>query len=137
MISIHNNSASLVGQRNLGRTQKSLMGSLEKLSSGLRINKAADDSAGLAVATDMNVDMRSLTQAKRNANDAISVLQTVDSVMGQQSDIMTRMRELSVQANNDTLSAGQKDAIQEEFSQLQTEFDDIVSDTKYNGNALA
>ena len=135
-ISIHNNNSSLVAQRNLNRTHKSLASNLQNLSSGLRINGAADDAAGLAISADMNVDMRSLNQSKRNANDAISVLQTADSAMGQQTDILTRMRELSVQANNDTMSGEQRDALNEEFTQLQTEFGRISDNSEYNGNKL-
>ncbi|MEC9441249.1 MAG: flagellin [Myxococcota bacterium] len=135
-ISIHNNTSSLSAQRLLGRTSKSLQGNLTKLTSGLRINSAADDAAGLAVSSEMKVDMRSLNQAKRNANDAISVLQTAESAMGQQGDILTRMRELSVQANNATLADTQRDALNEEFTQLQTEFDRIASNTTFNGTSL-
>ena len=135
-ISIHNNTSSLSAQRLLGRTSKSLQGNLTKLTSGLRINSAADDAAGLAVSSEMKVDMRSLNQAKRNANDAISVLQTAESAMGQQGDILTRMRELSVQANNATLNNSQRDALNEEFSQLQTEFDRIANNTTFNGTSL-
>lgn len=135
-ISIHNNAASLTSQRMLGRTSKALQGNLAKLTSGLRINSSADDAAGLAVATEMNTDMRSLSQAKRNANDGISVLQTAESSMGQQSDILTRMRELSVQANNATLGDSQRDSLNQEFTQLQTEFDRIATNTEYNGNTL-
>lgn len=135
-ISIHNNTSSLSAQRLLGRTSKSLQGNLTKLTSGLRINSAADDAAGLAVSSEMKVDMRSLNQAKRNANDAISVLQTAESAMGQQGDILTRMRELSVQANNATLNNSQRDALNQEFTQLQTEFDRIASNTTFNGTSL-
>ena len=135
-ISIHNNTSSLSAQRLLGRTSKSLQGNLTKLTSGLRINSAAGDAAGLAVSSEMKVDMRSLNQAKRNANDAISVLQTAESAMGQQGDILTRMRELSVQANNATLADTQRDALNEEFTQLQTEFDRIASNTTFNGTSL-
>lgn len=135
-ISIHNNTSSLSAQRLLGRTSKSLQGNLTKLTSGLRINSAADDAAGLAVSSEMKVDMRSLNQAKRNANDAISVLQTAESAMGQQGDILTRMRELSVQANNATLADTQRDALNEEFTQLQTEFDRIANNTTFNGTSL-
>lgn len=135
-ISIHNNTSSLSAQRLLGRTSKSLQGNLTKLTSGLRINSAADDAAGLAVSSEMKVDMRSLNQAKRNANDAISVLQTAESAMGQQGDILTRMRELSVQANNATLNNSQRDALNQEFTQLQTEFDRIATNTTFNGTSL-
>ena len=135
-ISIHNNTSSLSAQRLLGRTSKSLQGNLTKLTSGLRINSAADDAAGLAVSSEMKVDMRSLNQAKRNANDAISVLQTAESAMGQQGDILTRMRELSVQANNATLNNSQRDALNQEFTQLQTEFDRIATNTSFNGTSL-
>lgn len=135
-ISIHNNSASLVAQRNLGRTQKGLAKNLANLSSGLRINSAADDAAGLAVSEEMKTDMRSLNQAKRNANNAISVLQTADGAMEQQGNILTRMRELSVQANDDTLSTSQRDNLNEEFTQLQTEFDRISGNAEFNGKKL-
>ncbi len=135
-ISIHNNTASLVTQGNLNRTQKGLHKNLARLSSGLRINTAADDAAGLAVSKEMNTDMKSLTQAKRNANNGISVLQTADASLEQQGNLLTRMRELSVQAADGTLSGSQRDNLNEEFTQLQTEFDRIASNTEFNGNKL-
>ncbi len=135
-ISIHNNSASLITQGNLNRTQKGLNKNLQRLSSGMRINGAGDDGAGLAVSKEMHTDMKSLSQAKRNANNGISVLQTADGALEQQGSILTRMRELSVQANDGTLSGSQRDNLNEEFTQLQTEFDRIASNTEFNGNKL-
>lgn len=135
-ISIHNNTSSLVTQGHLNRTQKGLNKNLARLSSGMRINSAADDAAGLAVSKEMQTDMKSLAQAKRNANNGISVLQTADSALEQQGSILTRMRELSVQANDGTLSGSQRDNLNEEFSQLQTEFDRIASNAEFNGNKI-
>lgn len=135
-ISIHNNTASLVTQGHLNRTQKGLNKNLARLSSGMRINSAADDAAGLAVSKEMNTDMKSLAQAKRNANNGISVLQTADSALEQQGSILTRMRELSVQANDGTLSDSQRDNLNEEFTQLQTEFDRIADNAEFNGNKI-
>ena len=135
-ISIHNNSASLRTQGNLNRTQKGLNENLQRLSSGLRINGAGDDAAGLAVSEEMNTDMRSLAQAKRNANNGISVLQTADGALSQQNDILVRMRELSVQANDGSMSDSQRDNLNQEFTQLQTEFDRIAGNSEFNGNSL-
>ena len=117
-ISIHNNTSSLVTQGHLNRTQKGLNKNLARLSSGMRINSAADDAAGLAVSKEMQTDMKSLAQAKRNANNGISVLQTADSALEQQGSILTRMRELSVQANDGTLSGSQRDNLNEEVLPL-------------------
>lgn len=135
-ISIHNNTASLVTQGHLNRSQKGLNKNLARLSSGMRINGAGDDGAGLAISKEMKTDMKSLAQAKRNANNGISVLQTADGAMEQQTTILTRMRELGVQANDGTLSGSQRDNLNEEFTQLQTEFDRIADNTEYNGNKL-
>jgi len=135
-ISIHSNTSSLIAQSNLNKTSKGFAKNLEKLSSGFRINSAADDAAGLAVAKQMNMDATSMKQAQRNVNDAVSVIQTAESAMGQQTDILTRMKELSVQANNDALSTDQLANIDAEFQQLILEFDDIATSTEFNGNAL-
>lgn len=135
-ISIHQNTASLIAQRNLNKTQDNMKSSINRLSSGLRINSAADDAAGLAISQGMNTDLRSINQAKRNTMDAMSVIQTAESALGQTTDILTRMRELSVQANSDVLTGGQRDQLNEEFGQLQTELDNIASRTEFNGVAL-
>lgn len=135
-ISIHQNTASLIAQNNLSKTQNNMKSSINRLSSGLRINSAADDAAGLAVSQGMNTELRSLNQAKRNTMDAMSVVQTAESALGQTTDILTRMRELSVQANNDVLSNDQRDQLNEEFSQLQTELDNIGTRTQFNDQNL-
>ncbi len=135
-ISIHNNASSLVAQRHLSRTNKSLAKNLDRLSSGLRINSAADESAGLAISADMNKSMRSIMQAKRNANDGISVLQTAEGSLGQMTEILTRMKELSVQANSDILTDDQRDNLDQEFSQLQTEINNLATTTDFNGISL-
>ncbi|MEM1349565.1 MAG: flagellin [Myxococcota bacterium] len=136
MISIHSNTSALKVQGNLAKTSSSFASSLEKLSSGFRINSAADDAAGLAVGKQMNSDVKAMTQAQRNTNDAVSVIQTAEGAMAQQTDILTRMKELSVQANSGALSTAQLGNIDQEFQALILEFDDIATSTEFNGNAL-
>ena len=135
-ISIHQNTASLIAQNNLNKTHNNMKASINRLSSGLRINSAADDAAGLAISQGMNTEMRSLNQAKRNAMDAMSVIQTAESALGQSTDILTRMRELSVQASSDVLTNDQRDQLNQEFTQLQTELDNIANRTEFNGTSL-
>jgi flagellin len=136
MIGIQTNTTSLVAQRHLNNTSKAVQGNIAKLSSGFRINSAADDAAGLAVSEEMNSDIRSLGQAKRNANDAISMIQTAEGAMGEAHGIMQRMRELSVQANSDGINDTQRGHLNKEFVQLRNELNDIAADTEYNGTSL-
>jgi len=125
-----------MAQRHLNSTNKSLQGNIEKLSSGFRINSAADDAAGLAVSEEMKSDIRSLGQASRNANDAVSMVQTAEGSLGQVHDILGRMRELSVQANSDGINDEQRAHVNTEFQALVAEIGDISSQTKFNGTSL-
>ncbi len=136
MIGVNTNTTSLMAQRHLNSTNKSLQGNIAKLSSGFRINSAADDAAGLAVSEEMKSDIRSLGQSSRNANDAISMVQTAEGSLGQVHDILGRMRELSVQANSDGINDEQRAHVDTEFQALVAEIGDISSQTKFNGTSL-
>jgi len=136
MIGVNTNTTSLMAQRHLNSTNKSLQGNIAKLSSGFRINSAADDAAGLAVSEEMKSDIRSLGQASRNANDAVSMVQTAEGSLGQVHDILGRMRELSVQANSDGINDEQRAHVNTEFQALVAEIGDISSQTKFNGTSL-
>jgi flagellin len=133
---IRTNLPSLTGQRHLNRTSAALSASLERLSSGQRINKAADDSAGLAISEKMNAKIRSLAQAKRNAQDGISLVQTAEGGLNEISNIVARLRELSVQAASDTIGNRERAFLQEEFGQLKNEIDRIASVVDFNGTHL-
>ena len=109
---------------------------VERLASGLRINNAADDAAGTAIASKMEAQVRSLGVAIRNGQDAISMTQTAEGALGEMENILQRIRELAVQAGNSTLSAQDRNAIQEEISQLTGEIDSIASSTNFNGVKL-
>jgi flagellin len=136
MIGIQTNTTSLVAQRHLNNTNKAVQGNIARLSSGFRINSAADDAAGLAVSEEMSSDVRSLGQAERNANDAVSLVQTAEGAMGEVHGILQRMRELSVQANSDGINDTQRGHLDKEFQALASEINDIAADTEYNGNTL-
>jgi flagellin len=136
MLGINTNPTSLLTQRYLNKTNKALQGNIARLSSGYRINSAADDAAGLAVSESMKSNIRSLGQASRNASDAISMVQTAEGSLGQVHDILGRMRELSVQANSDGINDEQRAHINTEFQALSAEIGDISSDTKFNGRSL-
>ena len=133
---INTNMASLNAQRNLSTSQGALATSLQRLSSGLRINSAKDDAAGLAISSRMTSQINGLMQASRNANDGISMAQTAEGALGQISDNLQRMRELSVQAANGSNSAGDRSAIQAEIGQLQSEINRVASQTAFNGTNL-
>lgn len=133
---INTNVASLNAQRNLNASQGSLATSLQRLSSGLRINSAKDDAAGLAISERMNSQIRGLNQATRNANDGISLAQTAEGSLGQIGDNLQRMRELSVQAANGSLSADDRDALQSEVDQLKAEINRVANQTSFNGTKL-
>ncbi len=135
-MSIVTNVGSLNAQRNLSKTGGALQKSLAQLSSGLRINRASDDAAGLAISENLKAQVRSLGQAERNANDGISLLQTAEGAMNEVQGIMGRMRELAVQASSDTLSDTERGYAQQEFSALMSEIDRIASVTEYNGTTL-
>ncbi len=132
-LTINTNVASLNAQRNLERSQGDLATSMERLSSGLRINSAKDDAAGLAISDRMTSQIRGLNQAARNANDGISLAQTAEGAMQESTNILQRMRELSVQAANATNSAADRSALQAEVNQLKTEMNRISQSTTFNG----
>ncbi len=135
-LSILTNVASLNAQRNLSSTQSALSASIGRLSSGMRINSAADDAAGLGISENLKADLRSLAQAQRNANDGVSMSQVAEGSMNEMSGIVTRMRELAVQSANQTLGATERGYIQTEFSQLRNEINRISAVTEFNGQKL-
>jgi len=130
---INTNVASLNAQRNLNHSQSSLATSLQRLSSGLRINSAKDDAAGLAISDRMTSQIRGLDQASRNANDGISLAQTAEGALSQSGDILQRIRELSVQSANATNSSNDRQALNSEVNQLVTELSRIANTTTFNG----
>jgi flagellin len=133
---INTNTASLNAQRNLSTSQSALSTSLQRLSSGMRINSAKDDAAGLAISERFTSQIRGLDQAKRNANDGVSLLQTAEGSLKSTGDILQRVRELSVQSSNATNSAGDRKAIQAEVGQLLSEADRISQTSEFNGMKL-
>ncbi|MDF2181337.1 flagellin [Neptuniibacter sp. CAU 1671] len=136
MAVINTNIASLNAQRNLMRSEGDLQTSLQRLSSGLRINSAKDDAAGLAIADRMTSQIRGLNQAVRNANDGISLAQTAEGAMQESTNILQRMRELAIQSANDTNSASDRANLQKEVTQLQQELDRIAQSTTFNGQRI-
>jgi flagellin len=132
-LSINTNIASIDAQRNLNASQSSLATSMQRLSSGLRVNSAKDDAAGLAIAERMNAQVRGMNVAVRNANDGISMSQTADGALAQVSNSLQRMRELAVQSRNATNSSSDKDSLNKEFSQLQQEITRVLGGTTFNG----
>ena len=130
---INTNVASLNSQRSLNMTQNALSTSLQRLSSGLRINSARDDAAGLAISDRMTAQIRGVNQAIRNANDGVSLAQTAEGALAETSNILQRIRELAVQSANATNSAGDRQALQSEVNQLKTEINRIASTTTFNG----
>jgi flagellin len=135
-LSINTNVMSLNAQRNLGTSQSALSKSMQRLSSGLRINSAKDDAAGLAISDRMTSQIRGLNQAARNANDAISLAQTAEGALQESTNILQRMRELAVQSANDTNSASDRTSLQAEVNQLQSELDRIGTTTTFNNRNL-
>ena len=135
-LSINTNIASLDAQRNLAASQSSLSTSMQRLSSGLRINSAKDDAAGLAIAQRMQAQVRGMNVAIRNSNDGISLAQTADGALAQVGNSLQRMRELAVQARNSTNSSSDKDSLNKEFSQLQAEINRVLGGTTFNGKAM-
>ncbi|MCW5230462.1 flagellin N-terminal helical domain-containing protein [Verminephrobacter eiseniae] len=133
---INTNIASLTAQRNLGLSQSSLNTSIQRLSSGLRINSAKDDAAGLAISERFSSQIRGLNQAVRNANDGISLAQTTEGALKSSGDILQRVRELAVQSANATNSSSDRQALQAEVSQLVSELDRIAQTTEFNGAKL-
>jgi flagellin len=135
-MTINTNMASLNAQRNLSKTQGALNQSLQRLSSGLRINSAKDDAAGLAISTRFTANIRGLDQSVRNANDGISLMQTSEGAMQETTAILQRMRELGVQAANGTYSDADRTSLQGEVTQLIAEIDRISTATQFNGIQL-
>jgi flagellin len=133
---INTNVMSLNAQRNLATTQGSLATSMQRLSSGLRVNSAKDDAAGLAIAERMNTQIRGMNVAMRNANDGISLAQTAEAALGKISDNLQRMRELAVQSRNGTNSDTDRSFLQKEFNQLQKEIGRIINATTFNGQQI-
>jgi flagellin len=136
MLSLINNISSLNAQNNLSKTEHSLSSALQKLSSGMRINTAMDDAAGLGISVNLESDVASYNQASRNANDGISVTQTAEGALNQTSAIITRLRELAMESASDGVSNTQRAYIQTEATQLTSEIDRIANDTQYNGTSL-
>jgi len=133
---INTNIISLTAQNNLAKSQGSLATSIQRLSSGLRINSAKDDAAGLAISDRMSSQINGLNQATRNANDAVSMTQTADGGLSTTTDLLQRMRTLTVQAANGTNSSSDRASIQLEVSQLQQEVNRVANTTQYNGQNL-
>lgn len=133
---INTNVYSLNAQRNLMNSQASMQTSLQRLSSGLRINSAKDDAAGLAIAERMTAQIRGTNQAMRNANDGISMLQTAEGSMDEIGNMLQRMRELAVQAANGTVNAADRNSLQDEYAALGAEITRIVAATEFNGTAV-
>jgi flagellin len=135
-MTINTNLASLNAQRNQSANQSSLATSMQRLSSGLRVNSAKDDAAGLAIANRMNAQVRGMNVAVRNANDAISLSQTAEGGLGKVGDMLQRMRELAVQSANATNSTADRANLDAEFQQLGAEINRTIGATKFNGIAV-
>ncbi len=133
---INTNIASLNSQRNLSTSQSALSTSLQRLSSGLRINSAKDDAAGLSISDRMTSQINGMTQATRNANDGVSLAQTAEGALSSSGDILQRIRQLAVQSSNATNSASDRQALQTEVGQLNSELNRIAQTTSFNGQAL-
>jgi flagellin len=133
---INTNVQSLAAQRNLGSTNRSQQSSLEKLASGSRIVRSADDAAGLAISEKMKAQIRSIRQDTRNANDGISMIQTAEGGLNEIGNILVRFRELSIQAASDTIGDTERGFIDKEVSQLKSEIDRISQSTEFNGHKL-
>lgn len=129
---INTNTASLNAQRNLHGTRNSMNKSLERLSSGQRINRAGDDAAGLAISENLKAQIKGLGQAERNAEDGVSLVQIAEGALGEVSNILIRLRELSVQAASDTIGATERKFLNVEFEQLTSEVDRIANSTEFN-----
>ncbi len=133
---IQTNVASLAAQKNLNMVSKGLQTSFNRLSSGYRINTAADDAAGLAISDSFTAQIRSFSVAERNANDGVSMAQTAEGSLGQVTGLLQRMRELSVQSANGSQSSTDRGYLDTEFGQLKSEIDRIQKSTTYDGNSL-
>jgi flagellin len=135
-LSINTNINSIDAQRNLSGSQMSLATSMQRLSSGLRINSSKDDAAGLSIAERMNSQVRGMNVAIRNSNDGISLAQTADGALAQVGNSLQRMRELAVQARNSTNSSSDKNSLNKEFGQLQAEITRVLGGTAFNGKKI-
>jgi flagellin len=135
-MNINTNVNSLNAQRNLGSSQASLATSMQRLSSGLRINTARDDAAGLAIADRMNAQIKGISVAVRNANDGISLAQTAEGALSTVTDVLQRMRELAVQAQNGSNGTSDRANLDTEYQQLSAEITRIAAQTKFNGTAI-
>ena len=135
-LSLQTNLGSLTAQRNLRRNEKGLHTSMGRLSSGLRINQASDDAAGLSISEKLRAQVRGLSQAQRNANDGVSLIQTAEGALNETSDMLIRIRELAVQSSNGTLGNAERIAVNREFTALRAEIDRIASVTECNGLKL-
>jgi flagellin len=135
-ITINTNVASLDAQRNLSRTQSDQRVNFQRLSSGMRINSASDDAAGLGISVNLQAQVRSLSVAERNTNNAVSMAQTAESALGQVGGILTRMRELAVQGSNGDLGATDRGYLDTEFQSLRSEITRIADSTVFNGRQL-
>lgn len=135
-LSIHTNYSSLITQTNLSKTNNALGTNQQRLGTGFRINSAADDAAGLQIATRLNAQSRGMDVAIRNTSDSISLLQTAEGALTEMTDIVQRMKDLATQAANATASEKDRDALQAEYDQLGQELGNIVKNTKYAGEGL-
>src|SRR6187402_403531 len=135
-MTINTNVVSLNAQRNLTTSQSSLATSMQRLSSGLRVNSAGDDAAGLAIATRMNAQIRGINVAIRNANDGISLAQTAEGALATVTDALQRMRELAVQAQNGSNGTGDRANLDTEYQALSAEITRIAAQTRFNGVAM-
>jgi len=136
-LTVRTNLAAMMGAGTLQNTNDNLSLSLARVSSGLRITKAADDAAGLGVATNLQAQSVSTSQAMRNANDGISIIQTAEGAQNEVIDILQRMRELAVQSSSETLQDSERSYIQDEFTSLRSEISRIASVTEFNGITLS
>lgn len=133
---IRTNVSSLVAQRHFGSSNRQVQIHMERLSSGKRINKAADDAAGLAISEVIRADLRSLNQARRNTNDGVSLVQVAEGALNEVTNIVVRLRELAVQSASDTLGKRERQYLNKEFMQLKDEIDRITFSTEFNGTNL-
>jgi flagellin len=135
-LTVNTNVSSLMAQTTLGKTSRAMAGSFERLSSGLRVSKAADDAAGLAVAENLDTTARSARVAMRNVNDGVSVISTAEGATNEVGNIVKRMRELAVQSSSETLADSERAYIQDEYTELAAEVDRIAGATEFNGTSL-
>jgi flagellin len=133
---LNSNLSALIAQRHIGTSQNMASTAMQRLSSGLRINSAKDDAAGQAIAERMTSQMRGMNQAIRNSNDGISLAQTAESGLGKASDVLQRMRELAIQAANDTNTAADRASLDKEFGQLAAQVQVVLGGTSFNGKKI-